>query len=182
MEKAVGLFCEKGYAATSIRDLVLQLGVSSSSLYASFGDKDAIFLLALKRHSEKELAMLREVLSQPTSEPKEILTQMFDVLIDSLLKNGLPGGSLTLKAAVELENRKPEVTAVIAAHHETATQLFTEFFKRADRNGSIHLRQPARQVAEYILFNFFNLNFLAKVNLDRKCLKNYVALALSVLD
>jgi TetR/AcrR family transcriptional regulator, transcriptional repressor for nem operon len=182
IEKAVELFCQKGYAATSVRDLVTHLGVSSSSMYASFGDKDAIFLMALKRHSEKELAMLREVLSQSTSEPKDILIKMFDVLIDSLLKDELPGGSLTLKAAVELENRKPEVTAVIAAHHETATQLFTQFFKQAEKNDSIHLRQPAKQVAEYILFNFFNLNFLAKVNLDRKCLKNYVTLALSVLD
>jgi TetR/AcrR family transcriptional repressor of nem operon len=182
VEKAMELFCEKGYAATSVRDLVTHLGVSSSSMYASLGDKDAVFLLALKRHSEMELAMLREVLSQPTSEPKNILIKMFDMLINSLLKDELPGGSLTLKAAVELENRKPEVTAVIAQHHETATQLFTEFFKQAEKNGSIRLRQPAKQVAEYILFNFFNLNFLAKVNLDRKCLKNYVALALSVLD
>lgn len=182
VEKAMELFCQKGYAATSVRDLVTHLGVSSSSMYASIGDKDTIFLLALKRHSEMELAMLREVLTQPSSEPKNILLQMFDVLIDSLLKNELPGGSLTLKAAVELENRKPEVTAVIAQHHEAATLLFTEFFKAAEKNGSIHLRQPARQVAEYILFNFFNINFLAKVNLDRKCLKNYVSLALSVLD
>lgn len=182
VEKAMELFCQKGYAATSVRDLVTHLGVSSSSMYASLGDKDALFLMALKRHSEKELAMLREVLSQPTSKPRNILIKMFDVLIDSLLKNELPGGSLTLKAAVELEDRKPEVTAVIAGHHEKATQLFTEFFKTAEKNGHLHLRQPAHQVAEYVLFNFFNLNFLAKVNLDRKCLKNYVSLALSVLD
>jgi hypothetical protein len=39
-----------------------------------------------------------------------------------------------------------------------------------------------RQTVDYILFNFFNLNFLAKVNLDRACLQNYVNLVLSVLD
>ncbi|MCL4269844.1 MAG: TetR/AcrR family transcriptional regulator, partial [Anaerolineales bacterium] len=48
IEQAMVLFCEKGYSATSIRDLVERLGVSSSSLYGTFGDKDAIFLLALK--------------------------------------------------------------------------------------------------------------------------------------
>jgi len=142
IEQAMALFCEKGYAATSIRDLVARLGVSSSSLYSTFGDKDAIFLLALKRHSRLEREMLRQVLNQPTSAPKDLLRQMFQRLIDSLLANELPGGSLMLKASVELENRKPEV----------------------------------------ILFNFFNLNFLAKVNLQRACLENYVTLVLSVLD
>ena len=176
------LFCEKGYAATSIRDLVAHLGVSSSSLYGTFGDKDAIFLLALKRHSQMEREMLRQVLSQPTRDAKALLRQMFESLIDSLLAKELPGGSLTLKASVELENQKPEVTAIIAEHTEDAATLFADFLNRADRAEQIRLRQPARHVADYILFNFFNLNFLAKVNLDRSCLQNYVQLVLSVLD
>jgi TetR/AcrR family transcriptional repressor of nem operon len=182
IEQAMALFCEKGYAATSIRDLVTRLGVSSSSLYATFGDKDAIFLLALKRHSRMEREMLRQVLSQSADNPKTLLLQMFQELIDSLLANQLTGGSLTLKASVELENRKPEVSAVIAEHTEEAASMFAEFLERAAQSGQIRLRQPARQVADYILFNFFNLNFLAKVNLDRACLENYVQLVLSVLD
>ncbi len=182
IEQAMVLFCEKGYSATSIRDLVERLGVSSSSLYGTFGDKDAIFLLALKRHSLMEREMLREVLDQPTNDPKILLAQMFQVLIDSLISNELPGGSLTLKASVELENRKPEVNAVITEHTKDAASIFTRFLERAAQAGQIHLRQPAHQVADYILFNFFNLNFLAKVNLDRTCLENYVRLVLSILD
>lgn len=80
----------------------MHLGVSSSSsLYSTFGDKDAIFLPALKRHSRKE--------------------------------------------------------------RET-------------------LRRPATQVADDILFNFFLLDFLANVNLNRACLENYVRLVPSLLD
>jgi TetR/AcrR family transcriptional repressor of nem operon len=182
IEKAMELFCQKGYAATSIRDLVTHLGVSSSSLYSTFGDKDAIFLLALKRHSRKEREMLRQVLSLPTSEPKAILSKMFNSLIDSLLANELPGGSLTLKALVELENRKPEVTAIIVEHTEDAAAMFAEFLEKASQGGRVTLHQPAIQVADYFLFNFFNLNFLAKVNPNRACLENYVSLVLSILD
>lgn len=182
IEQAMALFCEKGYAATSIRDLVTHLGVSSSSLYGTFGDKDSIFLLALKRHSRMEREMLRQALEQPTDDPKALLAHMFQILINSLLANELPGGSLTLKASVELENRKPEVNIVIAEHTEEAASIFVKFLERAAQAGQIRLRQPARQVADYILFNFFNLNFLAKVNLQRACLENYVQLVLSILD
>ncbi len=176
------LFCQKGYAATSIRDLVAHLGISSSSLYGTFGDKDSIFLLALKRHSRMEREMLRRILSQPASDPKALLAQMFEGLINSLLANELPGGSLTLKASVELENRKPGVNAVITEHTEEVAALFTDFLEKAVQAEKITLRQPAGDVAHYLLFNFFNLNFLAKVNLDRACLENYVHLVLSVLD
>jgi TetR/AcrR family transcriptional repressor of nem operon len=182
IEKAMELFCQKGFAATSVRDLVTHLGVSSSSLYATFGDKDAIFLLTLKRHSYKEREMLRQVLTRSTIDPKAILTQMFSDLIDSLLANKLPGGSLTLNASVELEKRNPEVTAVIVDHTADASAIFTEFLEKAAQNGAITLRQPANQVANYILFNFFNLYFLAKVNLERACLQNYAHLVLSILD
>jgi TetR/AcrR family transcriptional repressor of nem operon len=160
LRAALKRFAHSGYAATSVRDLVTHLGISSSSLYGTFGDKDAIFLLALKRHSQIEREMLRKVLSQPTNEPKQILAKMFSALIDSLLVNELPGGSLTLKASVELENRKPEVAAIIAEHTADAAAMFTEFLERAAQADQINLRQPAKQVADYILFNFFNLNFL----------------------
>ena len=100
IEKAMDLFCEKGYAATSIRDLVARLGVSSSSLYGTFGDKDAIFLLALQRHSRRERDELRQMLSQATSEPKALLAGLFGGLLDSLQANELPGGSLTLNNAL----------------------------------------------------------------------------------
>jgi len=182
IEKAMELFCQKGFAATSIRDLVTYLGVSSSSLYGTFGDKDAIFLLALKRNSRMELGMLRQALSPPATEPKTILAQMFRSLIDSLLANELPGGSLTLNASVELENRNPEVTSVIAEHSRDAAAILTEFLQQAAQAGNITLRQPANQVADFILFNFFNLYFLAKVKLERACLENYVRLVLSILD
>jgi len=182
LDQAMELFCQNGYTATSIRDLVAHLGVSSSSLYGTFGDKDAIFVLALERHSLMERERLRRVLSQPTSEPKLVMANMFQTLINSLLANELPGGSLTLKASVELENRKPEITAIIAEHTQEAVAMFTEFLDKAAQGGQINLRQPARDVAHYILFNFFNLNFLAKVNLDRACLENYVGLVLSVLE
>lgn len=182
IEQAMQLFCQKGYAATSIRDLVAHLGISSSSLYGTFGDKDSIFLLALKRHSRMEREMLRRILSQPASDPKALLAQMFEGLINSLLANELPGGSLTLKASVELENRKPGVNAVITEHTEEVAALFTDFLEKAVQAEKITLRQPAGDVAHYLLFNFFNLNFLAKVNLDRACLENYVHLVLSVLD
>src|SRR5690606_33242154 len=55
----------QGYEAYSIRDLVARLGVGSSSLYSTFGDKETLFMRALERHSHQERAMIRQRLAHP---------------------------------------------------------------------------------------------------------------------
>jgi len=52
IDKAMQLFWEKGYAGTSMRDLQVALDMRPGSIYASLGDKDAIFLSALQRYRE----------------------------------------------------------------------------------------------------------------------------------
>lgn len=42
----------KGYAATSLEDIVAATGMNRPSLYAAFGDKEAIYLTALKMQGE----------------------------------------------------------------------------------------------------------------------------------
>jgi TetR/AcrR family transcriptional repressor of nem operon len=180
IEKAMELFSEKGYAATSIRDLVSYLEISSSSLYNAFGGKDALFFLALRRHSQLGRKGLRKAL-ESEDDPRQILSKLFSDLIDSLLANQIPGGSLAFKASVELENQKPEVAAILSEHYQDENRILTEFLTHAAEKGQINLRHPAQDIACYIQFNILTLDFLT-VKLNRACLENYVKIVLSVLD
>ncbi len=49
LDKAMNLFWQKGYNATSAQDLVNGLSISRSSLYDTFGDKHSLFVKALKQ-------------------------------------------------------------------------------------------------------------------------------------
>ncbi len=46
-------FWRKGYEATSIQDLVEQMGINRFSLYDTFGDKHRLYLAALDRYRQK---------------------------------------------------------------------------------------------------------------------------------
>lgn len=50
LNKTMYLFWEKGYDATSISDLIETMGVSRSTLYSSFGDKDELFKQVLANY------------------------------------------------------------------------------------------------------------------------------------
>src|SRR3954470_23121290 len=52
VERAMHLFWRRGYATTSMRDLTDAVGVLPGSLYGAFGDKHALFVLALERYAE----------------------------------------------------------------------------------------------------------------------------------
>ena len=66
LDKAMELFWEKGYAATSMQSLVDHLGINRFSIYDSFGDKHSLFLAALDRYREIVAESLRTKLNDDT--------------------------------------------------------------------------------------------------------------------
>ncbi|HET8953052.1 MAG TPA: TetR/AcrR family transcriptional regulator [Solirubrobacteraceae bacterium] len=52
VDRAKDVFWQRGYGATSMRDLKEELGVLPGSLYGAFGDKHALFVRALERYAE----------------------------------------------------------------------------------------------------------------------------------
>jgi len=64
--QAMRLFWRKGYEGTSLSDLTEELGVTRPSLYAAFGNKEALFLKALDRYDRETSAFIEPALAAPT--------------------------------------------------------------------------------------------------------------------
>ena len=60
LSKAMGVFWEKGYDAASISDLTAAMGINRFSLYDTFGDKHALYLMALDVYSERVVGAMVE--------------------------------------------------------------------------------------------------------------------------
>lgn len=50
LDRAMELFWERGFEATSMALLTERLGIGRASLYATFGDKHQLYLAALRRY------------------------------------------------------------------------------------------------------------------------------------
>ena len=64
---ALGVFWAKGYDGASLADLTDAMGITKPSLYAAFGNKEALFHKALDLYEAEKLAYTREALKQPTA-------------------------------------------------------------------------------------------------------------------
>src|SRR5580704_19172976 len=63
LAKAAEAFWKRGYAATSLDDLVAATGMNRPSLYAAFGDKRDIYLKTLARYREQSRTIGVEILA-----------------------------------------------------------------------------------------------------------------------
>lgn len=65
MQAILDVFWMRGYAATSIQDLVNATGLKKGSLYAAFGDKRAMYQAALALHGRKMVTAAVATLGGP---------------------------------------------------------------------------------------------------------------------
>ena len=98
LEAAMLLFWERGYEGTSMADLNQAMGLNPSSIYAAFGDKHALFSLAVQRYMETQAQYAKKALEEPTLET--VVRALFDNTIEFLTTPGHPPTCMTLAGAV----------------------------------------------------------------------------------
>jgi AcrR family transcriptional regulator len=98
LEAAMLLFWERGFEGASMADLTQVMSLNPSSIYAAFGDKHALFSLAVKRYMETRAQYATKALEEPTLE--KVIRALFDNTISFLTTPGHPPTCMTLAGAV----------------------------------------------------------------------------------
>jgi AcrR family transcriptional regulator len=91
------LFWERGFEGTSMADLTQAMGLNPPSIYAAFGDKHALFQLAVKRYMEMRAQYAGKALEEPTLE--KVVRALFDNTVAFLTAPGHPPTCMTLAGA-----------------------------------------------------------------------------------
>src|SRR5260370_9029541 len=67
LRRAVRLFCQQGFAATSTDELMRVMDVGRQSMYDTFGDKRELFLKALEMYVTESVSSINIELEKPGS-------------------------------------------------------------------------------------------------------------------
>lgn len=87
MAAAVDLFCEKGYHATSVREIVERAGVTKPVLYYYFKNKDGLFASLITETMDKFRSDLREALEAPVGSFAERLRRIRAAFVEGVATN-----------------------------------------------------------------------------------------------
>ncbi len=181
LEKAMELFWEKGYQATSIQDLVDQLGINRASLYDTFGGKEALFEQAFAKYRQGSEAMVRSCLQEANSF-KVGLEQLFLQGISDVLQGNACRGCLVVNTTTEQLPGNNSILKILAANREGFITFFKEEIQRAIARGEISSQKDPASLASFI-FTFYNgLQVVSKTQPPVEELKASIQEGLSVLD
>jgi TetR/AcrR family transcriptional regulator, transcriptional repressor for nem operon len=161
LDRAVQLFRERGYEATSLADLETHLGLGRQSLYNAFGDKKSLFLKALERYQR---AVAEGALSHLTSPGAglDAIRAFFRASVESLTA---PGPKRTcLVANTILERGSQDADALLRCTHARAEleRAFRHALAQAKIRGELAESLDVEAAATLLAVQTYGLNVLAK--------------------
>src|SRR5258707_859942 len=124
---ALRVFWTKGYEGASLTDLTEAMGVTRPSLYAAFGNKEALFRKALDLYERDKMAYVSAALEAPTA--RGVAERLLGGALELQLGSD-PKGCLGVIGAVacgtEAQSIKAEVVARQASSHEALLRRFEQ--------------------------------------------------------
>jgi TetR/AcrR family transcriptional repressor of nem operon len=163
LDQAMRLFWERGYEATSIRDLVEKLGINRFSLYESFGDKRRLFLAALERYTENVFA--RSLAELEGEELGLLAIERYFAGIARWAETPLSHkGCLLVNMTAEQAGHDGTVLDHVTRQCERVERAFLSALNRAEERGEIRsglsLRDRARMLALLAQGSFLSMKAL----------------------
>jgi TetR/AcrR family transcriptional repressor of nem operon len=150
LQKALELFWERGYEATSMADLVETLGLARASIYATFGSKNDLYLKALDRYLEVRDLRLIEALSQP-GPVLPAVRSLVDAYVEETLGDKRRRGCLVVNAAVEVMGRDPRAARRVEASWDTLETALASALTRASAQGELAPEKDPRALSRFLL-------------------------------
>ncbi|WP_439658328.1 TetR/AcrR family transcriptional regulator [Lentzea sp. HUAS TT2] len=115
LRRAMHVFWRWGYSEASIDRLTEGTGLGRSSLYATFGDKSALFRKSLQRYAETYHPQYEHALSGPHSNPSAVVTAYLQVTLNRIADPAVPDGCLLTVSATQFPALDADSQAMVRA-------------------------------------------------------------------
>lgn len=136
LRKALEVFWRHGYAPASVAELCRAMEINPPSLYATFGNKAALFLEALRYYEHTYWdAPARRFLAEP--DLTRAVAGFFREAARILLSPETPCGCMVVLAAINIDEGETEIIATVRELRQATRQMFTQRLRQAILDGQI---------------------------------------------
>lgn len=179
LESALGVFWEKGFEATSIQDLVAAMGINKASLYGTYGDKNALYLAALRRYQDVRLGLIAAEFENSPSARDAIAKWLSDTAKRATGPDR-DRGCFCVNASNEMSMRDAAVGAQMQAHGRRIEALIAKTLERARSEGALPKSADPKRLSTYFYSLALALNVLGKQHASKDRLQAVVDQGLAV--
>lgn len=180
LDRAVRIFCERGYHATSIGDLTGAMELASGSVYKAFKDKRSVFVAALDRYKTVRDAKLRDAIGTAQT-GKDRVRKALTFYAES--SSGASGrqGCLVVGSAAELATLDGEAAQWVKSALVRNEAFISGLIQQGQTDGSIPAHVDREATARLMLCLIQGMRLVGKTGRTRQEMAVVVDVAMKIL-
>ena len=132
---ALRVFWSQGYEGTSLNDLTEAMGITRPSLYAAFGNKEALFRKALDLYQREKLEYFERALSQPTA--RQVAEVMLNGAVENACSAQEPHGCLGVTTAAACGAEAQSVRQEVLKRGQVVREAIIARLEKAKAEGDL---------------------------------------------
>lgn len=176
LEKALQLFWQHGYEGTSMADLMQAMGMNKPSIYAAFGNKEALFRKALQRYLTGPVAYAAAALQAPSA--RQVVEELLTESVVLLTSQQTPKGCLLVQAALSCGQDSALIQQELTAQRQRFEGALQQRFERARDEGDLAANANPAALARFVATLHQGISVQAAGGASREELMAVVELAL----
>lgn len=181
LAKALTLFWQKGFEATSMNDVAKATGMAKPGLYANFGNKNRFYAEALKRYIEKNDTSSWGAFAE-SQEPIDVaVSNLLRDTIAASLDADLPCGCFLVNTLIETSDKPSEVAALGRELSAERRGRLADKFRQAAAKGELSPDANPERLADFVFGQIMALAAMSSEGVDTPKLVAFAEMGLKAL-
>lgn len=181
LDQATDLFWRHGYDATSVSALTNSLGITSSSLYATFGDKKQLFRTVVDRYRKSRQGIIDSAFAESSTAIEGVRAYMY-ALADDYTSSEHPPGCLVISAAINCQPNSEDIEHYLRdCRNQSKRDLIQRLAHDIDR-GILSPRPDASQRGTYLAAIIQGMSMQARDGATREELESIIGVGLKAVS
>ena len=180
LEKAMDLFWTKGYRNTGMADLLDHVGIQRQSFYNTFGNKEQVFIEAIRLYSNDMLAQMTVILKNDRH-PLENIKELF-AFWGTISETKEGRGCMMCNSIAEFGFSDTDISMLLRQQIEKLHELFYQSFSQAKEKGYLSADKDARALATSFITLFQGAALLSRMGFGKESLEDLLRVVEDMLD
>ncbi|MDA8493987.1 TetR/AcrR family transcriptional regulator [Kluyvera georgiana] len=150
LDKAMTLFWQYGYEATSLSDLVEATGAKAPTLYAEFVNKEGLFRAVLDHYINRFASKNEACLFCDDQTLLEALRHYFTAVATCFTSKDTPAGCFMINTSAALAASSKEIAKTIKSRHAVQEQTLCQFLQLRQARGELPAEKNVAELAQFL--------------------------------
>lgn len=169
---ALRVFWEHGYEGASMAELTEAMGITKPSLYACFGNKEALFKKALDLYEREKLSYVKTALEAPSA--RAVAERLLNGALETHCGSKDPQGCLNVIGMLSCAAEAPTLREHLMTRRVSSEAAVVERLSRARDDGDLPGSIDPKALAQCLLTVLQGLAVKSQGGASREDLQNVV--------